>query len=65
MEIQGFPYTLVNCYAPNNEQKQIKLFQVRDNLKKLEPDKDVNIILGGDLYLIFNQALMHLMESLF
>ena len=58
MEIQGSPYILVNCYAPNNEQEQIKLFQViRDHLKKPEPDKDVNIILGGDRNLIFNLSL--------
>ena len=49
MEIQGSPYISVNCYAPNSEQEQIKLFRViRDHLKKLEPDRDVNIILGGD-----------------
>ena len=48
MGIQGSPYILVNCYASNNEQEQIKLFQViRDHLENLEPDKDVNIILGG------------------
>ena len=34
IEIQGPPYMLVNCYAPNNEQEQIKLFQViRDHIK--------------------------------
>ena len=44
MEIS--PNILVNCYAPNNEQEQIKLFQViRDHFKNLEPDKDVNLIL--------------------
>ena len=49
MEIQGSPYILVNCYMPNSEQEQIKLSSViRDHLKKLEPDRDVNIILGGD-----------------
>ena len=48
MEIQGSPYILFNCYASNNEQEQVKLFQViRDHLKNLESDKDVNIILGG------------------
>ena len=58
MEIQGSPYILVNCYAPNNEQEQIKLFHViRDHLKKLEPDEDVNIILEGDWNLIFNSSL--------
>ena len=58
MEIHGSLNILVNCYAPNNEQEQIKLFQViRDHFKKLEPDKDVNIILGGDWNLIFNSSL--------
>ena len=58
MEIQCSPYILVNCYAPNNEQEQIKLFQaIRDQLKKLEPDKDVNIILRGDCNLILNSSL--------
>ena len=58
MEVQGSPYILVNCYKPNNEQEQIKLFQViTDHLKKLEPDKDVNIILRGDWNLIYNSSL--------
>ena len=58
MEIKGSPCILVNCYVPNNEQEEIKLFQViRDHLKKLEPDKHVNIILGGDWNLIFNSSL--------
>ena len=58
MEIQDSPYLLVNCYATNNEQEQIKLFQaLRDHLKKLEPDKDVNIILGCGWNLIFNSSL--------
>ena len=58
MEIQFSPYILVNCYAPNNEQEQIKLFQViRDHFKNLEPDEDeVNLILG-DWNLIFNSSL--------
>ena len=34
MEIQGSPYRVVNCYAPNNKQEQLKLFQViRDHFK--------------------------------
>ena len=58
MEIQGSPYVLVSCYAPNNEHERIKLFQViRDHFKNLEPDKDVNLILGGDWNLIFNSSL--------
>ena len=57
MEIQGSLYVLVNCYIPNNEQEQTKLFHViRDNLKKLEVDKDVGIILGSDWNLIFNSS---------
>ena len=57
-DIQGSPYILVNCYAPNNEQDQIKLFQViRDHLEKLEPNNDVNIISGGDWNMIFNSSL--------
>ena len=69
MEIQGFPYILVNCYAPSNEQEQIKLFQViRNHSKNIEPDKDVNLILGGDWNLIFNSSLdafggKHALES--
>ena len=56
MEIEGFPYILVN--VPSNEQEQIKLFQViRDHFKNLEPDEDVNLILGGDWNLIFNSSL--------
>ena len=40
MEIQGSPYVLVNCYLANNEQGQIKLFEViRDHVKKPDPDK--------------------------
>ena len=33
MEIQGSLYILVNCYAPDSKQEQIKLFRViRDHL---------------------------------
>ena len=35
VEIQGPPHILVNCYMPNMEQEQIKLFRViRDHFKK-------------------------------
>ena len=65
IEKRGFPYILGNCYVPNNEQDQIKLFkipfkkkQTRDHLKRLEPDKDLSIILGGDWNLIFTSSLL-------
>ena len=42
---------------PNSEQEQVKLFRViKDHLKKLQPYRDVNIILG-DWNLIFNSSL--------
>ena len=27
MEIQGKPYVLINCYAPNSEKGQVKIFK--------------------------------------
>lgn len=54
-EIQGSPYLLVNCYAPNAEQEQIKTFQeIHNHIKAMELNPDTNFIFGGDWNLVFD-----------
>ena len=58
MEIQGNPYVLVNCYAPNTETGQIKTFQDLANcLNDLDADPECNYIFGGDWNLIFDTTM--------
>ena len=50
MVIQGSPYVLVNCYAPNTETGQIKTFlqDLANHLSDLDADPECNYIFGGD-----------------
>ena len=58
MEIQGSPYVLVNCYAPNTETGQIKTFQdLANHLSDLDADPEHKYIFGGEWNLIFNATL--------
>ena len=55
MEIQGNPYVLVNCYAPNTETGQIKTFQdLANRLSDLDADPECNYIFSGVWNLIFD-----------
>ena len=56
--IQGNPYVLVNCYAPNTETGQIKTFQdLANRLNDLDADPECNYIFGGDWNLIFDTTM--------
>ena len=58
MEIQGNPYVLVNCYAPNSETGQIKTFQdLTNRLSDLDADPECSCIFGGDWNLIFDTTM--------
>ena len=58
MEIQGSPFVLVNCYAPNTESSQVKLFkEILAQLGNLEFDQDSQFILTRDWNLIFDTFL--------
>ena len=58
MEIQGNPYVLVNCYAPNTEAGQIKTFQdLANRLSDLDADPECNYIFGGDWNLSFDTTM--------
>ena len=58
MEIQGNPYVLVNCYAPNSETGQIKTFQdLANRLCDLDADPECSCIFGGDWNLIFDTTM--------
>ena len=51
IEIQGNPYVLVNCYAPNTETGQIKTFQdLANHLSDLDADPECNYIFCGVLF---------------
>ena len=58
IKIQGSPYVLVNCYAPNTETGQIKTFQdLTNHLSDLDADPECNYIFDGDWNLIFDTTL--------
>ena len=58
VEIQGSPFVLVHCYAPNTESSQVKLFkEILAQLGNLEFDQDSGFILTGDSNLIFDTLL--------
>ena len=45
---------LVNYYAPNAENEQVKvLIQIKNILDNLEISQDTSVILGGDFNLFF------------
>ena len=50
--IQNMPMVLVNYYAPNAENEQVKvLIQIKNILDNLEISQDTSVILGGDFNL--------------
>ena len=56
--IQDMPMVLVNYYAPNAENEQIKvLIQINNILDNLEISQDTSVILGGDFNLFFEKSL--------
>ena len=58
MELQGSPFVLVNCYAPNTESSQVKLFkELLPHINNLEFDQDSQFILTGGRSLIFDTFL--------
>ena len=58
VEIQGSPFVLINCYAPNAESAQVKLFkEISTELGKLDFGEDAQFILAGDWNLIFDTFL--------
>ena len=59
-EIQGSPYVILNYYASNVENEQLKLLnKPSDELDKLplREDQDEHFVLGGDWNLIFDKSL--------
>ena len=49
MEIQGQPYVLINCYAPNSETGQVKIFKVIfKHLADMGITPDYKYICAGD-----------------
>ena len=55
MEIQGEPYVILNCYAPNEEKGQVKLFKdISGHLNGLDSPLGCNFICAGDWNLIFD-----------
>ena len=58
MEIQGQPYILINCYAPNTENGQIQTFkEIANHLAEMDIPPDSNYICAGDWNLIFHATM--------
>ena len=60
IEIQESPYVILNYYAPNVENEQLRLLnKLSDKLDKLplRENQDVHFVLGGDWNLIFDKSL--------
>ena len=60
IEIKGSPYVILNYYAPNVENEQLRfLNKLSDELDQLplREDQDVHFVLGGDWNLIFDKSL--------
>ena len=58
MEIQGQPYVLINCYAPNSEIGQVKIFKdISKQLADMDITPDYEYICAGDWNLIFDASM--------
>ena len=60
IEIQGSSYVILNYYAPNVENEQLRLLnKLSDELDKLllREDQDVHFVFGKDWNLIFDKSL--------
>ena len=56
--IQDMPMVLVNYYAPNAENEQVKvLIQIKNIPDNSEISQDTSVILGGDFNLFFEKSL--------
>ena len=65
MEIQGEPYVILNCYAPNGEKGQVKLFKdISGHLNGLDIPPGCNFICAGDWNLIFDTKIDSLAGNL-
>ena len=55
MEIQGKPYVLINCYAPNSEKGQVKIFkEISQHLTNMDITHEYKFICAGDWNIIFD-----------
>ena len=64
MEIQGEPYLILNCYAPNDEKGQVKLFKdISGHLNSLDIPPGCNFICAGDWNLIFDTRMYSFGEN--
>ena len=55
MEIQGKPDVLINCYAPNSEKGQVKVFKkISKHLADIDITPEYKFICAGDWNLIFD-----------
>ena len=55
VEIQSSPFILINYYAPNEEGQQVLILtEIRDILQKIELEKDIQLIWGGDFNCFFD-----------
>ena len=55
MEIQGKPYVSINCYAPNLEKGQVKIFkEISKHLADMDITPEYKFISAGAWNLIFN-----------
>ena len=55
MEIQGKPYVLINCYAPNSEKGQVKIFkEIFQHLTNMDITPEYKFICAGDWNIIFD-----------
>ena len=58
MEIQGQPYVLINCYAPNSEAGLVKIFKdISKHLADTDVTPDYKYICAGDWNLIFDASM--------
>ena len=49
MEIQGKPYVLINCYAPNSEKGQVKIFkEISKHLTDMDITSEYKFVCAGD-----------------
>ena len=64
MEIQGEPYLILNCYAPNDKKGQVKLFKdISGHLNSLDIPPGCNFICVGDWNLIFDTRMYSFGEN--
>ena len=55
MEIQGKPYVLINCYAPNVEKGQVKIFkEISQHLTNMDITPEYKFICAGDWNIIYD-----------